>query len=162
MWKTSAQNAQGRYQTANFESKQKVSNPSFKQIMTSTGVYFPSNLSIHLYSQVLGGSPLCDVLIEVADRRIHCHAAVVACASEIFRELLELAPTENSGKKVISFSTACSESMYCVLNYIYTGAEVIYLTRPRIFILRACLIKLTLLFRPSTQETWPKFSIRHF
>ena len=114
--------------------------------MTSTGVYFPSNLSIHLYSQVLGGSPLCDVLIEVADRRIHCHAAVVACASEIFRELLELAPTDKSGKKVISFSTACSESMYCVLNYIYTGAEVRFTTK------KMCHYK-TLLFRPSTRET---------
>lgn len=92
--------------------------------MTS-GVYFPNNLSIHLYSQVLAGSDLCDVIIEVANQRtIPCHAAVISCASDIVRELLELAQRDKNGKKVIHFSTACSDSMLCVLNYIYTGTEV--------------------------------------
>lgn len=92
--------------------------------MTS-GVYFPNNLSIHLYSQVLAGSDLCDVIIEVANQRtIPCHAAVISCASDIIRELLELAQRDKNGKKVINISTACADSMFCVLNYIYTGTEV--------------------------------------
>jgi len=85
--------------------------------------YYPSNLSYHLYTQVLSGSDLCDTIIEVKDKEITCHAAVLSCVSDITKELLDLAPINGNGKKVLNFTSACSESMYCVLNYIYTGTE---------------------------------------
>ena len=91
----------------------------------ASNVYFPRNLGFHLYGQVLSNSPLCDTIIEVNEnKQIFCHAAIISCASDILKELLDLATVNQNGKKVLNFTSACSETMFCVLDYIYTGREV--------------------------------------
>ena len=74
---------------------------------------------------MLAGSDLCDTVIEVGGGlKIMCHAAVISCASEIVRELLDLARRDDRGKKILTFTSSCLESMHAVLNFIYTGTEV--------------------------------------
>ena len=94
-------------------------------VKMASNVYFPRNLGFHLYGQVLSNSPLCDTIIEVNEnKQIFCHAAIISCASDILKELLDLATVNQNGKKVLNFTSACSETMFCVLDYIYTGREV--------------------------------------
>lgn len=89
-----------------------------------SNVYFPRNLGFHLYGQVLSNSPLCDTIMQVGEnKQIMCHAAIISCASDIIKELLDLSTVNQNGKKVLNFTSACSETMFCVLDYIYTGRE---------------------------------------
>ena len=97
-------------------------------VKMASNVYFPRNLGFHLYGQVLSNSPLCDTIIEVNEnKQIFCHAAIISCASDILKELLDLATLNQNGKKVLNFTSACSETMFCVLDYIYTGREVSFI-----------------------------------
>ena len=98
---------------------------TLSSVKMASNVYFPRNLGFHLYGQVLSNSPLCDTIIEVNEnKQIFCHAAIISCASDILKELLDLATVNQNGKKVLNFTSACSETMFCVLDYIYTGREV--------------------------------------
>ena len=95
------------------------------RFMTMSSAYFPSQLGLYLYSQVLSSSGMCDVTIETADQPINCHSAVISMASDLMKEMINLATANEKGVKTISFNNASSESIFCVLNYIYTGQEVI-------------------------------------
>ena len=130
-------------------------------VKMASNVYFPRNLGFHLYGQVLSNSPLCDTIIEVNEnKQIFCHAAIISCASDILKELLDLATLNQNGKKVLNFTSACSETMFCVLDYIYTGREVSFIYDISFDISFSNFT--FFLFRPTMQQMWLEYWRQHY